>query len=634
MNLPPIHALFPPSRLRFLLGVVAILLFPFTAWAESGGASSSLAQIPELSATFYGYASVAIFILAYALVPLENTIHLLKSKPVLFAAGLIWILVALAYKDIGASEQAHEAIRHAIIEYAELFLFLLVAMTYINALEDRNVFQALRSYLVSRGYSLRKVFWITGGLAFVISPIADNLTTALLMGAVVMAVGGKDVKFISIACINVVIAANAGGAFSPFGDITTLMVWQKGKVEFLQFLPLFIPSLVNWLVPALIMNFVLPEGSPQATQEKSSMKRGAKVMMVLFLATIVTAVSFHSFLNLPPAAGMMFGLGYLGLYSFYLKKLEGRTVMADSIFGGRTEAHQNPLNVLRAYGKDIGEHLNDQPYAAFMLDNDHKVTHWNTALEELTGINAIEMIGTRNQWKGFYPDERPTLADVVLQDESGAEVRQHYQGKYRDNPLDGKSYDAANYFENFGSSGAYLMFSAAPITDENGEIVGAVELFEDMTNSRAEIKEFDVMERVARSEWDTLLFFYGVIMCVAGLSQFGYMAIISELMYSDLGPVWANTLVGVLSAIVDNIPVMFAVLTMDPDMPVAQWQLVTLTAGVGGSMLAIGSAAGVALLGTARGVYTFASHLKWTPVIALGYVASIAVHLLLNGTGL
>ncbi|MDM7860397.1 sodium:proton antiporter NhaD [Alteromonas sp. ASW11-36] len=622
---------FTLSRKHAFFTFLILLLLPFSAVAET---SAALAQMPKLSGTFYGYASVAIFVLAYALVPLENNIHLLKSKPVLFAAGIIWVLVALAFNDIGASEQAHYAIRHAIIEYAELFLFLLVAMTYINALEDRNVFQALRAYLVSKGYSLKKVFWVTGALSFVISPIADNLTTALLMGAVVMAVGGKDVKFISIACINVVIAANAGGAFSPFGDITTLMVWQKGKVEFLQFLPLFVPSLVNWLVPALIMSFALPDGIPQATKEKARMKRGAQMMMALFLATIVTAVSFHSFLHLPPAAGMMFGLGYLGLYSFYLKRVEGRTVMADSIFGGRSEAHKNPLSVLQSYGKHIGAHLNDQPYPAFMLNTEHEVTHWNQALEALTGIKAADVIGTKNHWQAFYKSERPTLADVMLDDESSVAVRQHYGGLYRDNPLEGKAYDAANYFENIGQSGAYLMFSAAPVTDENGKTIGSVELFEDMTEQRADVKEFDVMERVSRAEWDTLLFFYGVIMCVAGLSQFGYMAMISELMYNDLGAIGANALVGLLSAIVDNIPVMFAVLTMDPVMPLEQWQLVTLTAGVGGSMLAIGSAAGVALLGTARGVYTFASHLKWTPVIALGYVSSIGVHLWLNGSGL
>jgi Na+/H+ antiporter NhaD/arsenite permease-like protein len=92
----------------------------------------------------------------------------------------------------------------------------------------------------------------------------------------------------------------------------------------------------------------------------------------------------------------------------------------------------------------------------------------------------------------------------------------------------------------------------------------------------------------------------------------------------------ANVMVGLLSAIVDNIPVMFAVLTMMPDMSMGQWLLVTLTAGVGGSLLSIGSAAGVALMGQARGKYTFFGHLKWTPVIALGYAASILVHLWIN----
>lgn len=85
-----------------------------------------------------------------------------------------------------------------------------------------------------------------------------------------------------------------------------------------------------------------------------------------------------------------------------------------------------------------------------------------------------------------------------------------------------------------------------------------------------------------------------------------------------------------ISAIVDNIPVMFAVLAMMPDRSVGQWLMVTLTAGVGGSLLSIGSAAGVALMGQARGVYTFAGHLKWTPAIALGYAASIGVHMALN----
>jgi Na+/H+ antiporter NhaD/arsenite permease-like protein len=98
----------------------------------------------------------------------------------------------------------------------------------------------------------------------------------------------------------------------------------------------------------------------------------------------------------------------------------------------------------------------------------------------------------------------------------------------------------------------------------------------------------------------------------------------------DWGPTPANIAVGILSAIVDNIPLMFAVLTMDPAMSHGQWLLVTLTAGTGGSLLSIGSAAGVALMGLAHGRYTFMSHLRWTWAIAVGYAASIIVHMLLN----
>jgi Na+/H+ antiporter NhaD/arsenite permease-like protein len=141
---------------------------------------------------------------------------------------------------------------------------------------------------------------------------------------------------------------------------------------------------------------------------------------------------------------------------------------------------------------------------------------------------------------------------------------------------------------------------------------------------------FDIFNKIARAEWDTLLFFYGVVLCVGGLGFIGYLAMASELMYVDLGATNANIAVGMLSAVVDNIPVMFAVLTMMPDMSMGQWLLVTFTAGVGGSLLSVGSAAGVALMGQARGMYTFFGHLKWTPVIALGYAASIATHLWIN----
>jgi len=440
----------------------------------------------DLTSHWIGFLSIGIFVLAYLLVMAEEFTHLRKSKPVILAAGLIWGIIGWFYASNGMPHEAEQAVRHNLLEYAELMLFLLVAMTYINSMEERRVFDALRAWLVRSGFGFRSLFWITGILAFFISPIADNLTTALLMCAVVLAVGGDNSRFVTLACINIVVGANAGGAFSPFGDITTLMVWQKGIVEFWTFFALFIPSAVNFLVPAAIMHFAVPDVKPDASGEQVPMQRGAKRIIALFLATIATAVSFHNFLHLPPVIGMLTGLGYLQLFGFYLKKTA------------------------------------------------HKDHH-------------------------------------------------------------GKP-DNAEHDEDMG---------AAPAV-------------------------FDVFSPVAKAEWDTLFFFYGVVLCVGGLGFLGYLSMASEMMYTGWGATNANIAVGVISAIVDNIPVMFAVLTMNPEMSTGQWLLVTLTAGVGGSMLSIGSAAGVALMGQARGKYTFFGHLKWTPAIAAGYIASIYVHMWIN----
>jgi NhaD family Na+/H+ antiporter len=440
-------------------------------------ATESYASI-DLTTSAVGYFALCVFVLAYVLVMSEEFTHLRKSKSVILAAGIIWAAIALAYPQ-GQAELVENAFRHNLMEYAELMLFLLVAMTYINALDERLVFESLRSWLIRNGFSYRQLFWITGCLAFFISPLADNLTTALLMCAVVMAVGAHSPKFVNISCINIVVAANAGGAFCPFGDITTLMVWQKGLLEFFDFFQLFVPSAVNFLVPAAIMHYAVPRRSPPPSSETIQMKIGAKRIIGLFFLTICTAVSFHNFLHLPPVLGMMTGFSFLGLFGHYLNQ--------------------------------------------------------------------------RRQ----------------------------------------------------------------PSSDDNNGVI-------------RDLLPFDVFQKVARAEWDTLLFFYGVVMCVGGLGQIGYMALASQVLYSQWGPTFANISIGLLSAIVDNIPIMFAVLTMNPDISEGQWLLVTLTAGVGGSLLSIGSAAGVALMGQAKGKYTFFSHFKWTPAIALGYGASILVHMWIN----
>lgn len=439
------------------------------------------------TADWVGPAVLSIFFAAYVLVVTEEITHLRKSKPVMLAAGLIWALIGWRAASHGLGDVAEKAVRANLLEYAELMLFLIVAMTYINAMEERQVFEALRSWLIARRFSLRQLFWVTGLLAFFISSMADNLTTALLMAAVVMAVGAGHPSFIAISCVNLVVAANAGGAFSPFGDITTLMVWQKnvvasnGAVDFWTFFMLFIPALVNWVVPAALMHFAVPAGRPEGSSAPVRMLDGGPGIVLLFVLTIATAVGFHHFLHLPPVLGMMAGLALLKFYAYTLTmKSRRQTVSADS-------------------PEDLGGQLG-----------------------------------------------------------------------------------------------------------------------------------FDVFRTISRIEWDTLFFFYGVVMCVGGLGYLGYLAELSQLMYEGWGATTANVAIGLISAVVDNIPVMYAVLTMSPDMSIGQWMMVTLTAGVGGSLLSVGSAAGVALMGQARSVYTFSSHLRWTPAIAAGYAASIVVHQWVN----
>jgi Na+/H+ antiporter NhaD/arsenite permease-like protein len=334
----------------------------------------------------------------------------------------------------------------------------------------------------------------TGAISFVMSPIADNLTTSLVLATVVISVGGANHRFVVLGCINVVVAANAGGAFSPFGDITTLMVWQQGLVQFTEFFALVVPSLVNWLVTAGILSFAVSTAQPEEVhEEEAQLQYGAWVVVALFLVTIAMAVSVHNFLHLPPVLGMMTGLGLLQLFGYFLQQRDRSK--------SQQIVHGSALSITASREGDI------------------------------------------EASKNFY----------------------------------------------------------------------------------------DIYKNLRRAEWDTLMFFYGVILCVGGLGAFGYLAVISEFMYTDLGPTMTNILVGVASAIVDNIPVMFAVLAMNPEMSQGQWLLVTLTAGVGGSMLSIGSAAGVAVMGQARGIYTFFAHLKWAWAIALGYAASIAVHFMING---
>jgi len=429
--------------------------------------ATKVAQHLDLTTTWVGFLSLAIFVLAYYFIATEDKYLINKAKPALLAGTGIFMLTGLYFSINGLDgHYLEEAIEKLIVEIAGIFFFLLVAMTYIEAMIDRGVFSALRYNLVSKGYNYKKLFWVTGFLAFFISPVADNLTTALILSTVLLTIDKDNKEFLVLGAINIVVAANAGGAWSPFGDITTLMVWVDGKGSFTEFLYLFPASFVGWGVTAILLSRFVPNGKPpfNSDEKKMEIQEGGKVIIGLFGFTIAMAVVSHQMLHLPAMWGMMFGLAVLKMYVYKIN----------------------------------------------ISDSD-------------TQLNAFSWI--------------------------------------------------------------------------------------------------------AKIENDTLLFFFGILSAVGGLHFLGFLEYFTAL-YEQFGATAVNIGVGFLSAVVDNVPVMSAVLKANPNMGAdmqAQWMLVTLTAGVGGSLISFGSAAGVGVMGKLHGIYTFASHMKYAWTVLIGYVISVTI---------
>ncbi|AXX94730.1 MULTISPECIES: sodium:proton antiporter NhaD [Arcobacter] len=429
--------------------------------------AASTGENPDLTMTWVGFACLFIFVVGYYFVAAEEKYTIDKAKPALFIGTFMFILVALYYvlNDLDLN-LVHTEANHLILEIAGIFFFLFVAMTYIESLIHMGVFDRLKYNLISKGYTYRKLFWVTGFLAFFISPIADNLTTALILSTVLITIEKTRKDFLVPGAINIVVAANAGGAWSPFGDITTLMAWTAGKGTFTDFLFLFPASIGGYMITAFLLSRFVPNTKPDfdASKEvKPKMAEGAKMVMFLGVFTIFCAVMSHQVLHLPAMWGMMFGLALLKVYSYGLGK---------------------------KYGKE----------------------------------------------------------------------------------------------------------------------------------------HFNIFHSMAKIENNTLMFFFGILAAVGALYFIGWLALAAVVYDPEiLGPTWANIGVGFLSAIVDNVPVMSAILKANPNMGLDQWMLVTLTAGVGGSLISFGSAAGVGVMGKLHGIYTFGSHMKFAWTVFIGYVVSVSI---------
>ncbi len=417
--------------------------------------------------------AIIVFITAYIFITLEEITEIKKSKPALISAGIIWIITAIILTNNSKEEILILSIKKNLTEYCELFLFLFSTMIYINSMKDRFIFKKLKFMITKIELTSKKIYWIIGILSFIISPIADNLTTALIMSSILISIEKKNKQFINLCFINIVIASNAGGSFSPFGDITTLMLWQSNILKFSLFFKIIIPSILSFLIPSFIISLNIKEKKINKTKKNISIKYGGSATLFFFIITIFISILMQNYLNIPSAIGMMTGLSFLQILEFISKKEKDNFLM----------------------------------------------------------INQIKKI-----------------------------------------------------------------------------------------------------------EWDTLLFFYGTILSIGAISTIGCLNEISNILYYKIGQYAniihqqtpANILIGLTSSIIDNIPIMFAVITMNPIMSEGQWLLINLTAGIGGSLLSIGSAAGIALMGQNKKEYTFFSHLKHSYSILIGYIFSIYIHIIIN----
>ncbi len=441
-------------------------------FALAFGSGDAAGEALNLTTTWVGIACLIIFVVGYFFIATEENFHMDKAKPAIFIGTFMFLLIGFYMLANGLDVHSlQNEVNHLILEISQIVFFLMVAMTYIEALIERDVFNALKYNLVSKGYTYKKLFWLTGILAFFISPVADNLTTALILSTVLLTIDKNNVNFLVAGAINIVVAANAGGAWSPFGDITTLMAWAAGKAPFIDFFALFPASFIGWLVTAFLLARVVPEGSPHfdpATEPKVSIKKGGKVVIGLGAFTIFSAVMMHQLFHLPAMWGMMFGFSLLSIYTYIYKK---------------TNKNEEPMHVF------------------------------------------------------------------------------HYMSKIENN---------------------------------------------------------------------TLFFFFGILAAVGALHFVGFLNYAVSL-YDKFGATAVNIGVGFLSAIVDNVPVMSAVLKANPMMGadagenLSQWLLVTLTAGIGGSMISFGSAAGVGVMGKLKGIYTFGAHMRLAWTVVVGYVVSVAI---------
>lgn len=257
---------------------------------------------------------IVIFVLAYAAIALEHPLKVNKSASALLGAGLLWTIYAMASGD---SHLVSEQLGESLMGTAQIVFFLMGAMTIVEVVDAHNGFEVITSRIKTT--RLSTLMWMVGFVSFFLSSILDNLTTTIVMVSLMKKLLDQREDRLFFAGI-IVIAANAGGAWTPIGDVTTTMLWIGGQITALEIMKgLFIPSLINLLVPLAVTSFILgtrPVIAPVRLEQDENFETTAferNLMFYLGLAILVLVPVFKTVTHLPPFMGILFGLGILWL---------------------------------------------------------------------------------------------------------------------------------------------------------------------------------------------------------------------------------------------------------------------------------------------------------------------------------
>lgn len=255
---------------------------------------------------------VAIFVIGYLFITLEHSFHINKAATALMTGVLCWTVYAL---EMGDPHAVGEQLNHHLSEIASILFFLLGAMTIVEVIDLHDGFEVIVKRIQTN--SSRKLLWIMGGLAFVLSGILDNLTTTIVLVSLLRKLVPNQTERMFFAGL-VVIAANAGGAFTPIGDVTTTMLWIGGQVTTENIVQaLFLPSLACFLIPMIYLSFKQkglidrPAIELRGTGKLDSTPFERKLVLIMGVGALLAVPIFKYLTHLPPYMGILLGLGVL-----------------------------------------------------------------------------------------------------------------------------------------------------------------------------------------------------------------------------------------------------------------------------------------------------------------------------------